>query len=287
VASQALNPASPKWQTSFSKPGEYIFRGNVFDAKGVMAAPCEARTYINYPPVCSLWTSCLPCEDYVGKPIVFDATGSKDPDGEIVKASFELTDNAGKVIETFVDNEKPFTWEKIFNRPGFYTITAVVFDNAGAVSSAADPCKVSFEVTQKKLFWLIEAGPLLARGTYTTFFWLRGGMLFKLVPETLDFVISGGGAIPSRGDPWTFFFMANAILELHAGPAFIGGGLGYSTKEQTIRKAGLDLVGDIGVYLFNNYANAGALFFEFRSPVGSDRKFDDHYKLLLGFRYIL
>ena len=69
--------------------------------------PCQAKTYINFPPVCKLWTSCLPCEDYVGRPIAFDASGSTDPDGEIVKAVFEITDASGAVIDTFTKTDKP------------------------------------------------------------------------------------------------------------------------------------------------------------------------------------
>ena len=119
VASHAFTPAAPRWQTKFDKPGEYIFRAKAVNADGkVSENPCQARTIINFPPVCKLWTSCLPCEDYVGKPIVFDANGSTDADGQIVKASFEITDETGKVIDSFMKTEKPFIWEKVFTKAG-------------------------------------------------------------------------------------------------------------------------------------------------------------------------
>jgi len=49
----------------------------------------------------------------------------------------------------------------------------------------------------------------------------------------------------------------------------------------------LDLIGQFGVNIFNHYTSAGSIFAEARIPVlTSDRPVDDHYKLLLGFRYI-
>ncbi|MDD8015263.1 MAG: PKD domain-containing protein [Acidobacteriota bacterium] len=287
VATQALTPDSPKWQTKFDKPGEYAVKASALNMAGIGSTnPCEAKVYINVPPVCKLWTSCLPCEDYVGRPITFDASGSTDPDGEIVKAAFELTDVAGKVVDSYTATQKPFLWEKIFQAAGTYTISATVFDNDGAVSAASDACRLTFEVTQKRFFWLMEAGPLLAKGTYTTYGFLRGGMFYWITPKTLSFILSAGGAIPSKGDPWKFMFLANALLNVHAGPAFFGGGLGYSTKEQNVRKSGLDIVGNIGVDVFNKYTSMGSLFFEFRSPLGGDRTFDDHHKFALGFRML-
>jgi len=77
ITSKALTPESAQWQTKFDKPGEYIFKGKALNPKGKPSEnPCEAKTYINFPPTCKLWTSCLPCEDYVGRPITFDASDS-------------------------------------------------------------------------------------------------------------------------------------------------------------------------------------------------------------------
>jgi hypothetical protein len=285
VAGKTLTPDSPKWQTTLTKPGEYTFKPRLFDLKGlVSASTCSAKVYVNYPPVCKLWTSCLPCEDYVGRPVVFDANGSTDPDGEIAKATFEITDATGRVIDTFVDAEKPFTFEKIFRKAGKYAVTLVVADALGAVS--AEPCRLEFEITQRRFFLLFEAGPLLAKGTYTMFAFARGGFLYNIVPGTLDVVLAAGVAPRLKGEPWTTFFLANALLNLHAGPAFIAGGLGYSGKEQRTRKSGLDAVGQVGVDLFRSGRQGGAVFFEFRSPLGGkDRSFDDHHKFALGFRY--
>ena len=289
VASHSFTPGNTKWQTKFDKPGEYIFKAKAVSADGkVSDNPCQTKIVINMPPVCKLWTSCLPCNDYVGKPITFDASGSTDADGQIVKVIFEITDENGQVIDTATKTAKPFVWEKTFYSVGKYGINVVVFDDMGAASANTDPCRIAFEVTQKKFFFLVEAGGMLARGTYTGYFFGRLGLLWNLAPGALDFIIRAGGAIPSQGDPWKFVFMADALLNLHLGESvYVDGGLGYSTKEQATRLSGFDLVGDLGVNIFNNYSSTGSIFAEGRIPVfDADRVVDKHYKLLLGFRYI-
>jgi hypothetical protein len=289
VGAHAFTPSALTWQTRFDKPGEYVFRAKAVNAGGVASAnPCQTKTYINFPPVCKLWTSCLPCQDYVGKPIMFDASGSTDADGQIVKASFQVTDEAGNVIDSYTKTEKPFSWEKVFKRAGKYAISVLVFDDMGAVSSAGDPCKLAFEVTQKRFYYLIEFGGLLARGTYTGYAFGRLGLMYNLAPDVLDLIIRAGGALPTQGSPWKFIWMADALLNLHLGDAaYIDGGLGFSTKEKPERLNGIDLVGAFGVNLFNNFTSAGSIFAEVRVPViTANRDWDNHHKLLLGFRYI-
>ena len=245
----------------------------------------RVETYTNVPPVCKLWTSCLPCKDYVGRKIVFDASGSMDPDGEIVKVVFEITDAKGNVVDSFTKTDKPFLWEKTFQKAGVYTITATVFDNAGASSPASDVCRVSFEVTKKPLLLVIEGGPLFVRKN-STYGFIMGGLFYWFKPDRVSLLGSVGGAIPFEGEPWKPILLVNALINFHLKPMFIGGGLGYSSKEQETRKSGLDLVGNIGVDVFNKWSSIGSIFFEFRSPLGGDRSFDEHYKMALGFRIV-
>ncbi|OGD26404.1 MAG: hypothetical protein A2Y56_12295 [Candidatus Aminicenantes bacterium RBG_13_63_10] len=287
VATKALTAAAPVWQMSFDKPGDYLLKAKASNARGEVTGPgCEARVHVNFPPVCVLSISCTTCKDFVGKPIIFDASGSNDPDGSIVKASFEVTDEAGQVVDAFMKSESPFLWEKVFDKPGNYVVTVTVFDDMGISHGGAEPCRIPFLVTQKKLFPIVEFGSLLARGTYTGFIFARAGILYKISPDVLDFILTAGGAIPTRGEPWTAFIMGNALLSVHAGPAFFGGGLGFSTKEQTTRKAGLDLVGQVGVDVLKTPV-VGGIFAELRAPVLTpDRSFDEHHKLLLGFRLL-
>jgi hypothetical protein len=285
ITTHSFTPDAAKKQTSFDQPGVYTFKGRAMSEKGVASTnPCEAKVIVNAPPTCSLKTSCLPCKDSVGKPVTIDATGSADPDGTVAKADFAITDQTGNPVDKFMDGDAPFVWDKVFDKPGSYVVTVVVTDDFGAVS---EPCRVVLDVTQKRLFFLIEGGPGLLRGTYTAMLWARAGLLYKIVPDTLDFILSFGGGIPVRGEPWTTFVMGNALLNVHVGPAFLAGGLGFSTKEQTTRKGGIDLVGEVGVDLFKVNSSVGSIFFELRAPVlTSERSYEEHHKLLLGFRYI-
>src|SRR4030042_3599316 len=273
LATHALTPESATKQISFDTPGVYAFKGRATNAQGkVSDNSCEGKVVGNAPPTCGLTTSCLPCKNMVGRPITIDASGSTDPDGQVTKADFAITDAAGNAVDKFMDGEAPLVWEKIFDEPGTYALTVVVTDDFGAVS---DPCRVVVEVTQKRLFFLIEGGPGLLRGTYTAMLWARAGLLYKIVPDTLDFILSFGGGIPMRGAPWTSVVLGNALLNVHAGPAFVAGGVGFSTKEQTTRKAGIDLVGEVGVDLFKMNSSVGSIFFELRAAVlPSDRSFD-------------
>lgn len=285
IMTHSFTLAAATKQTSFDQPGVYVFKGRVMNEKGIVSTNvCEAKVIVNAPPTCALTTSCQPCKNMVGRPITIDASGSSDPEGQVVKADFDITDAAGNPVDNFMDGDVPFVWDKIFDQPGTYTITVVVTDDFGTVS---EPCRVALDVAQKRLFFLIEGGPGVLRGTYTAMLWARGGLLYKIVPDTLDFILSLGGGIPMRGEPWTSFVMGNALLNVHAGPAFVAGGLGFSTKEQETRKGGIDLVGEVGVDLFTMNSSVGSIFFELRAPVlTSNRSFKEHHKLLLGLRYI-
>jgi len=284
IATKALTPGSPKWQTSFDKPGEYTFKGKVINPEDKPSTnPCEAKTYINAPPTCKLWTSCLPCEDYVGRPITFDGSGSTDPDGEVVKADFEIIDETGEVADKNVIEQKPFSYEKVFEKPGIYSITLVVTDDFGAVS---EPCRLSIEVTQKRFFLLVDGGGLFARGSHGSYIAARVGVLYKIIPDRLSFILSGGGGIALKGEPWKNIFIANAILNIHAKPLFFGGGFGFSTKVKETREADAEVIGTVGFDLFDNFTSAGSFFGELRVPVGTGRTFSDHHKWILGLRFI-
>jgi hypothetical protein len=284
IATHTLSPDSPKWQIEFDKPGEYFFKSKAFNNEEKSSEnPCEAKTYINFPPVCELFTSCLPCIDYVGKLIIFNVSGSSSPDGEIVKANFEITDETGNVVDTFEDTEMPFVWEKIFKKPGLYIITAFVTDDFGAVS---EPSRIVEEVIQRKMFFLADSSLLYDRSSNSPFVALRIGVLYKIIPDILDFYVSGGGAGSLNVEPWEYFFMANMVLNVHAGPVFFGAGAGISTRAEEPRNSDTELIANVGFDVFNYYKTVGSVFFEARGPVGRVRSFSDHNRLILGFRLI-
>jgi hypothetical protein len=288
LATQELTPQSPKWQTKFDKPGEYTFTGTATGMDGQVANCAAAvKVAINFPPICKLWTSCMPCEDYVGRPITFDASGSSDPDGEIAKVVFELLDSEGNVIDTCVTTRKPWTWEKVFTKAGTYTINTTVFDNDGAQSPASDPCRLTFEVTQKTLFWNFSGGLGLYGGSTALYGFLRLGLFTWINPDNWSFTLSGGGGIPFKGDPWKIVFTADALVNGHFQSFFMGTGVGVSSNTQpkdANHKFGVDIPVQAGFELFDNWSNKGQLFFEFRLPIG--RSFDHNWKSGVGFRFL-
>ncbi len=297
IATQALTPDSPKWQTKFDKPGEYTFKGSAVNMEGITATnPCAAKTYINIPPICKLWTSCLPCEDYVGRPITFDASGSTDPDGQVVKVVFELMDASGKVLDSCVATRKPFVWEKVFTKAGTYTISATAYDNDGAKSASTDQNRLTFEVTQKRFFWQAAVGPMLSAGmklvnqgydydgTYALGGFLRAGIFYWLSPDKWSFTLTGGGVMPFKGEPWKFAFLAEGLINGHYKKSYAGVGLGFSSKSQDWTESGMDIVAQIGTNVFQTWTKSGQLFFEFRAPVG--RSFEYNHRFGLGFRML-
>jgi hypothetical protein len=288
IATQELTPQSPKWQTKFDKPGEYSFKGTATGMDGKVAnCVSTAKVAINFPPICKLWTSCMPCEDYVGRPITFDASGSSDPDGQIAKVVFELLDANGNVIDTCVTTRKPWTWEKVFTKAGTYTINTTVFDNDGAQSPASDPCRLTFEVTQKKLFWTAGGGLGIYGGSTALYGFLRGGLFAWITPDQWSFTLTGGGGIPFAGSPWKIIFNAEALVNGHFQSFFLGTGLGVSSAtmaKDANHKFGVDIPVQAGFDVFDKWTSKGQLFFEFRLPLG--RSFNHNWKSGVGFRFL-
>jgi len=281
VASKKLSPESPKWQTSLAKPGNYTFKGKAVNLEGKASTnPCQAKVYINFPPVCDLAVSAGAVE--VGEPVTIDASGSSDPDGQVVRANFEIMDEAGNVADRYSISQKPFTWEKVFENPGSYSVTVVVTDDFGGVS---EPCRARIDVALKKFFILAGANKIWVRGSYGSYVAPSLGFLYRVVPGTLDLVLAGGGAINLRGDPWKSFFLADVTLNVNAGPAFFSGGVGFNSKVKEERDSDFELIGGAGFNMLKGNSPFAAIFGQVRVPVGSGRTFSDHHKFVIGFRF--
>ncbi len=285
ITSKKLTPGNPKWETRFDKPGEYFFKGKAFSTEDKPSENlCEARTYINSPPVSRL--ECSPCKSQIQKPITLDATGSADPDGEVLRIDFEITDEEGNIVDRFTDNEKPFSWEKVFENKGVYTITAIGTDDFGAVSEPA-LIKVVAREGKKRLFILFDAGATAARGQGASYSWYMGGRLgivYQILPGALDIIISGGGAYTTESAPWKSFYNGNVLLNFHLGPVFIGAGAGVATKhKETLPKSYGEAIANIGIDMFSISRTKISILFEAAGPV-TDLSFKEHHKLALGFR---
>ncbi len=283
VASQKLCPGFARWEIKLEKPGEFVFKGKAFNAEGKPSENlCETIIYINFPPTCKPQT--LYHEDYIGKPFLIDVSGSTDPDGEIVKAEFVAFDEKKNLVSKFTATEKPFIWKKEFEREGIYTIPVVVTDNAGTVSQ---PSEVQVVVTRKKVFYLVEVGSLFSRGSpYGGYAVGQMGILYNIVPGTLDFMISGGGGQALISDPWKSFLTADMLFNIRFKPFFLGVGSGITTKISEFRNPDGEIITDFGFELAGKNMSRRSFYFEVRTPIGKGRSFADHHKIMASFRFI-
>jgi hypothetical protein len=284
VLSKDLTPEAARWQTKLDKPGQYIFRGTAINLEDKPSTnKCESGVYVNFPPVAQVAPNCLNCREYAGRPLTFDASGSTDPDGEVARVAFELTDSNGQVVDSLTVTQKPYIWEKTLYKPGDYTISVTAYDNDGASSASTSESRKTIRVTRKTLFVAAEAGPLLAHGSYTGFAFVRTGMFIWLKPDKTSLTFTSGAAVPFKGAPWKAVITANLLGNIHLGKVFLGLGAGFMTKETSDRETGVDGLGQLGVTLSNSYFNLWQLYFEFRAPIG--RSFSDCHKMAVGLRY--
>lgn len=285
IATKELFPESPQWEVNLDKSGEYSFKGKAFNIEGkVSENPCEATVSINFPPSSNL--KCRRRVGAIGKKIVMDASGSTDPDGEVVQVDFEIIDEEGNLVDRFSDTEKPFTWEKAFNKKGIYSVTAVATDDLGTLS---DPSMVDVRISQKKMYFLLDLGALAARGegTYVGYGAGRLGVLFRL-SKSLDVILAGGGAYtPVDSAPWEQqFFTGTLLLNLRAGPVFIGIGGAYTTRyKTTIQNDYGEVITNIGFDIFGKSRTTVSIFVEASGPP-IDLSIQDNHKIMLGFRLL-
>ena len=285
ITSQTLTPENPKWETRFDQPGEYFFKGKAFSAEDKPSENlCEARTYINAPPVSRL--EAKPRRAQIQKTITLDATGSTDSDGEILRIDFEITDEEGNLVDRFTDNDVPFSWEKVFESKGAYTVTAISTDDFGAMSEPALVKVVARKPGKKRLFFLLDAGALAARGEgkHVVFPAGRLGIVYEILPGTLDIIIAGGGAYSNLSAPWKSFYTGSLLLNFHVGPFSIGGGASITTRNrETLPKSYGEAVANIGIDMFNFSKTKISILFEAAGPV-SNLALEDHYKVMAAFR---
>jgi len=246
-------------------------------------------------PGCALSVS--PDEVEAGTPVKINVCQSKNA----VKTTVTISNAKNAVIKTLVLTPANCTAEVIIEKPDQYLVSAISENEYGMQS--ADGCQARFTIKEKAsavqtqpevikkpvshpLNFFFEGGPGLLRGTYTGTFWARAGINFAIVQEKIDLNFAFGGGIPVKGKPWRNYLLGNALINFYFGSAYLGGGIGFSTKERDDRKAGVDLIGQAGWKIFSGDEATGSIFGELRAPViTSDRPFENHHKILFGFRY--
>jgi hypothetical protein len=283
IETKTLTAGDTVWKTSFKETGDYLFEAEVFNVDGVVCpSPCKAKVeVINIPPQCSLAVSPTSC--YTGQPVKMDASGSTDKDGKVVKADFTVS-KGGAVADQNAVTSEPFVWDKAFKKSGHYTVNLKVTDNVGAVST--NTCESSLDV-QKRLYGLVEAGPMLAKGTYSGYVFARVGFAYLIVPEKLSMLMSVGGAVTLTGAPFKSHFLSNLLLLVHFNDFYIGGGVGYSSKVRVPDwKAAFNVVGNIGYDVYKAFNMKGSIFAELRVPIIKGLPFKEAHEILLGFRLL-
>jgi hypothetical protein len=288
------------WKTSFDTPGKYVFEATAFNKCGVASTNvCKDSIQVtkNIPPKCAIEVT--PTEGCCGDNFTFDASKSSDVDGEVVRATFTFTDQESaesKPPDIKVGNP-PLKLERVFDKPGKYRFFVKVMDNDGAegncnpIDFIVRDCKV-----QKRLYFLVEAGPMVAKGTYTGYIFARVGLTFLIVPEKLSFIASGGYAINLGCDFFKSHFLSNFLLNVHFKKFFVGGGFGFSSKvRNAVReddkpriewKSNIDIVGNAGYQIFKAFNKKGYIFGEIRIPIKKGLKFKYEHAFLLGFRLL-
>jgi PKD domain-containing protein len=284
LQTEKLSADNPVWKTKFSEPGKYEITGKAFNADGIECKnECKGKVYINFPPECDLKVS--PSSSYTGKPFKLDASGSTDKDGKVVKADFTISDTKdGQEVDKNSVTTDPLVWDKIFKKSGIYKVSLIVTDDFNATST--NKCVTTLEV-QKRLYYLIEAGPGVAKGTYSGYAFARFGLAYLIIPEKLSFIASAGANFTLAGNPFKHHFISNLLLNVHFDSFFLGGGIGFTSKVRDPDwKGGLDLVGNIGFDVYSSFNKKGSIFGEIRVPMQKDLSFEHGHQFLIGFRYL-
>ncbi len=293
IETKKITSDNPVWETNFKNPGNYKMTVRVQGVDGEFtASDCSAEITVNYPPVCDLKVT--PEKGMVGKTITFDASGSTDKDGKITKAEIAIYNKKdGTEIDKKIIDTPPFVWEKKFKKAGEYNVTLKVTDDHGAVS--ANNCEFGLRV-EKNLYLLVEGGPGVAKGTYTTVAFARVGVQYFIVPQKFSVIASLGGGFVLSGEPFVHHFLSNLLVNGHFDSFFVGAGVGFSSKvrEATLKDGVLlaewnsdfDLVFNLGLDILETAAGKGSIFGELRVPIKEGYTFEHYHEILLGFRYI-
>jgi len=127
----------------YANDGSYTVKLTVRDNEGGEGSISEELEILNVAPEVSFTYS--PPKPGVGQQVEFDASGSHDPDGEIVKYEWDL--NGDGTFET-----EGQTAETVYKKAGTYQVTLKILDDDGASATSTqevmilEPAAVSREI---------------------------------------------------------------------------------------------------------------------------------------------
>jgi len=123
-----VTTGSPTISHTFTEVGSYTVRLVVTDDTGLDSAAFEVTVEVtdNQPPTCAFTFS--PTNPTLEDTVFFDASGTTDPDGTVVRYEWNFGDGSTAVTTT------P-TVSHVYTRKGTYTVTLRAFDNDGAFCS--------------------------------------------------------------------------------------------------------------------------------------------------------
>ncbi len=214
---------------------------------------------------------------------VFDADGKVVKEGEIKASDPTMT--------ITLDESGDFTIEAVpYNVEGVEgdACTAKVHVNFPPIPEPVEPVVEA----EKRFYGVLEAGPMVVRGTYSGYLFARFGFMYKIVPDSLDLVVSAGPALTLTGAPFKSFLMGNVLLNYNINKFFLGGGLAYTTQvkdfeydERPDWNAGLNLVLQAGHEIMRWLNSRSSIFVEFQMPMHDSLNVSKYHMFLLGFRY--
>lgn len=112
---------------AFTQPGAYPYRDRLGGARGTVIV----QAVDNAPPVAAF--TATPVEATAGTPITFDASGSSDPDGFVVRYHWDFDGDGVYETDTGGTNRV----SRSFPRAGTYRIGLLVSDERGSAAVAA------------------------------------------------------------------------------------------------------------------------------------------------------
>ena len=136
--------SSPTTSHSFADDGTYAVGLRVTDDGGGTDTATQEVTVANRPPVAAITFS--PPSPKPRQTVTFDASGSTDPDGQIVAYRWDLDGDGSFETDT---GSTPHA-NRAFDLPGGYTVSVRVTDDDGADSDAATRVTVASEQAKPK-----------------------------------------------------------------------------------------------------------------------------------------